>query len=280
MKIGLIGIGLIGGSLGLDLKERGFASEIIGTSRRPETAARALELGLVDKVMSKDELIRESDLIVLSVPVNILIDELIYVLDRISDKQIVTDMGSTKFEICESVKNHPMRSRYVASHPMAGTENSGPEAALRNLFDDKVVILADKEKSDEEAVHVVKEMFRTLKMRIKYMDSKSHDVHAAYVSHISHITSFVLASAVLEKEKSEKAILDMAGGGFESTVRLAKSSPVMWSQIFEQNDRNILEVLDVYMEKMQIFRNHIKNRNFAALEKIMSEANEIKKILK
>jgi prephenate dehydrogenase len=280
MKIGLIGIGLIGGSLGLDLRKRNFATEVIGTSRKVETANKALELGLVDKVLSKDELIKTCDLIILSVPVNVLIDELVYVLDRITDKQVVTDMGSTKEQICETVKNHPMRSRYVASHPMAGTENSGPEAAHYELFDEKVVIIADKETSDEDAVKVVEKMFHTLKMKIKFMDSKSHDVHAAYVSHISHITSFVLASAVLEKEKSERAILNMAGGGFESTVRLAKSSPIMWTQIFEQNDQNILEVLDVYIEKMQIFRNHIKSRNFAALEKLMTEANEIKKILK
>lgn len=280
MKIGLIGIGLIGGSLGLDLKERGFASSVIGTSRREETANRALELGLVDNIMDKDSLIQNADLIILSVPVNILIQELEYVLDRIYKNQVVIDMGSTKEQICDKVKNHPMRSRYVATHPMAGTENSGPEAALHNLFDDKVAIIADRENSADDAITLVENLFHTLKMRVKFMDSKSHDIHAAYISHISHITSFVLASAVLEKEKSEKAILNMAGGGFESTVRLAKSSPIMWSQIFEQNDRNILEVLDVYIDKMKVFRNHIKNRNFDALEEIMKEANEIKKILK
>jgi len=280
MKIGLIGIGLIGGSLGLDLKQRSFATEVIGASHNAQTSKKALDLGLVDIILSKDELIKTCDLIILSVPVNVLISELIYVLDRITNKQIVTDMGSTKELICKKVKNHPMRSRYVASHPMAGTENSGPEAAHNNLFDDKVIIITDKESSDDDAVKVVEKMFHTLKMKIKFMDSKSHDIHAAYVSHISHITSFVLASAVLEKEKSEKAILNMAGGGFESTVRLEKSSPAMWAQIFEQNDQNILEVLDVYIDKMQDFRSYIKSGNFSALEKVMTEANKIKKILK
>ncbi|MEZ5007737.1 MAG: prephenate dehydrogenase [Chitinophagales bacterium] len=279
MTIGLIGIGLIGGSLGLDLKHRGFTNKVIGCSRKLETAEEAKALGLIDEVLSKDDLIKQSDLIILSVPVNVLVDELIYVLDRTSTA-VVTDMGSTKRSIIEAVTGHPNRKRFVAAHPMAGTENSGPKAAFKGLFDDKVAIICDQQNTDSDAVKVVEDMLNTLKMRVRYMDAAEHDMHAAYVSHISHISSFVLSSTVLDKEKSSKAILDMAGGGFESTVRLAKSSPKMWSQIFEQNANNMLEVLDTYIKKMEYFRNCIEIGDFAALEKFMSEANEIKKILK
>lgn len=279
MTIGLIGIGLIGGSLGLDLKERGFTDKVIGCSRKLETAEEAKALGLIDEVLSKDDLIAQSDLIILSVPVNVLVDELIYVLDRTSTA-VVTDMGSTKRSIIEAVTGHPNRKRFVAAHPMAGTENSGPKAAFKGLFDDKVAIVCDQQNTDDDAVKIVEDMLNTLKMRVRYMDAAEHDMHAAYVSHISHISSFVLSSTVLDKEKSSKAILDMAGGGFESTVRLAKSSPKMWSQIFEQNAINMLEVLDTYIKKMEYFRNCIEIGDFEALEKFMSEANEIKKILK
>ena len=279
MTLGLIGIGLIGGSLGLDLKARGFADKVIGCSRRIETAEKAMELGLIDEVVHKDELIEQSDLIIVSVPVNALVNELLYVLDR-TDNAVVTDMGSTKSFILEAVKDHPNRKRYVAAHPMAGTENTGPEAAFKGLFDNKVCLICDKANSDNDAASMIEEMFRILKMKIRYMDAESHDMHAAYVSHISHISSFVLSSTVLDKEKSERAILDMAGGGFESTVRLAKSSPVMWSQIFEQNANNMLEVLDTYIDKMQYFRTCIADGDFDALEQFMRDANGIKKILK
>ena len=279
MIVGLIGIGLIGGSLGLDLKDRGFATEVIGCSRRLPTAERAKSLGLIDKVVAKDELIKTADLIILCVPVNVLVDELLYVLDRV-DQQVVADMGSTKNSIIDAIHDHPKRGRFVATHPMAGTENSGPDAALNGLFDNKVAIICDRERTDKDAVTVVEQLLEVLNMKVRYMDAKEHDMHAAYVSHISHISSFVLSSTVLDKEKSAKAILDMAGGGFESTVRLAKSSPQMWSQIFEQNANNMLEVLDTYIDKMQYFRNCIENGAYDDLEVFMKEANAIKKILK
>jgi prephenate dehydrogenase len=279
MTIGLIGIGLIGGSLGLDLKERGFAHRIVGCSRKVETAEKAKQLGLIDEVLEKDDLILQSDLILISVPVNVLVDELIYVLDR-NSTAVIADMGSTKTSIINAIQHHPNRKRFVATHPMAGTENSGPEAAFKGLFDGKVAIICDKEHTDLDAVEMIEKMLKVLNMRIRYMGAKEHDMHAAYVSHISHISSFVLSSTVLDKEKSEKAILDMASGGFESTVRLAKSSPQMWSQIFEQNAPNMIEVLDTYISKMQYFRNCIEVGDFKALEVFMTQANEIKKILK
>jgi prephenate dehydrogenase len=230
--------------------------------------------------VSREEAVKEADLIVLAVPVNILVDELKFVLDNINGKQVVTDMGSTKSNMIDAVKDHPNRKRYVASHPMAGTENSGAAAALSGLFDNKVCIICDKENSDTDAVETVEKMYETLGMNLKYMEAHSHDMHAAYVSHVSHISSFILAATVLEKEKDEEAILEMAGGGFESTVRLAKSSPEMWGQIFEQNRENILEVMDTYIEKMYHFRNMVNKNKFDELKKFMSDANQIRKILK
>ncbi|MCB0511931.1 MAG: prephenate dehydrogenase [Bacteroidetes bacterium] len=280
MNVAIFGMGLIGGSVAKDLKARHFATEIIGVGRTALTNQKALDLKLVDRVLSKEEALKIADLVVLTVPVNALVDELLFVLDNIESHQVVTDMGSTKGAIVDAVKNHKNRNRFVASHPMAGTENSGPTAAIHNLFDHKVCIICDKENSDSDAVELVEQMYQSLKMNLKYMDAHQHDIHAAYVSHISHISSFVLAATVLEKEKDESAILEMAGGGFESTVRLAKSSPEMWTPIFIQNKTNILEVLDTYIEKMYSFRNYINKGKYDELNQFMKDANQIKKILK
>jgi prephenate dehydrogenase len=280
MKITIFGIGLIGGSLARDLRESKFASEIIGVENSPAHAEKALELGLVNRIETKENAIAEADLIILTVPVNALIDELKFVLERIKPHQVVTDCGSTKGIIIDGVKNAPNRNRYVASHPIAGTEYSGPTAAISGLFSDKICIFCDVENSDSDAVEAVEKMYRGIGMDIKQMDSHQHDIHAAYVSHISHISSFVLAATVLEKEQDEEAIFEMAGGGFESTVRLAKSSPQTWSPIFQQNKAYLLEAIDTYIEKMYRFRNSINKNKFAELEEFMSEANEIRKILK
>jgi prephenate dehydrogenase len=279
-KVAILGLGLIGGSAGLDLKSRGFASEIIGVGRTPENIAKALDLGLADRIVSKEVAVQEADVIILAVPVNILIDELKFVLDHMRPDAVVTDMGSTKSKIVQGVKDHPLRKRYVPSHPMAGTEYSGPTAAFSGLFDDKVAIICDKNDSDPDALLTIEDLYQTLHMRLLYMESVAHDLHAAYVSHVSHITSFVLGATVLDKEKSEKAILSMASGGFESTVRLAKSSPEMWSQIFEQNAENIVEVLNTYISKMTTFREKIEEGDFEYLKNFMAEANDIKRILK
>ena len=280
MKVAIFGIGLIGGSLARDLRESKFASEIIGVENSRAHAEKALELGLVDRIEAKDRAIAEAELIILTVPVNALIDELKYVLERISPEKIVTDAGSTKGVIIDAVKGAPNRHRYVAAHPMAGTEYSGPTAAISGLFKNKICIFCDVAESDRDAVETVEKMYQAIGMEIKEMESHQHDIHAAYVSHISHISSFVLAATVLEKEKDEEAIFEMAGGGFESTVRLAKSSPNTWSPIFQQNKEYLLEAIDTYIEKMYHFRNLINKNKFAELEKFMSEANEIKKILK
>lgn len=280
MKVAIFGIGLIGGSLAKDLRESNFASELIGVEKSIQHADKALALSLVDRLETREKATAEADLIILTVPVNALIDELKFVFEKMKPDSVVTDAGSTKGFIIDAVKDSPNRNRYVASHPMAGTEFSGPTAAISGLFKDKICIFCDIEASDPEAVELVGKMYQSIGMNIKYMESHQHDMHAAYISHISHISSFVLAATVLEKEKDEEAIFEMAGGGFESTVRLAKSSPATWSPIFQQNKGYLLEAIDTYIEKMYHFRNLINKNKFAELEKFMSEANEIKKILK
>jgi prephenate dehydrogenase len=222
----IVGVGLIGGSLALKCRKNGLANRIVGVDNNQEHGREAIELGLVDEMMGLDEAILMADVIVLAVPVGVLSALLPYVLDRVTN-QVVIDMGSTKSQLATIVKDHPQRGRFVASHPMWGTEYSGPGAAVENAFEDKAVIVCDTIESDPDALAMATEIFNSLKMRIIEMGSNDHDLHAAYVSHISHITSFALANTVLEKEKEDDAIFEMASAGFESTVRLAKSSPEM-----------------------------------------------------
>jgi prephenate dehydrogenase len=280
MKVCIVGIGLIGGSLAIDLKRRGFASSVIGVDNNKHHQNIALHSGLVDKIDTLHNAVKRSDLIILSTPVNtnrILLPEILTLMNG-TDK-VVIDMGSTKAGIAEAVINHPNRGRYVASHPMAGTEFSGPMAAIGKLFDYKHVIICDKDLSDEDALRTVVDMYNLLNMRISYMKSVDHDIHVAYVSHISHITSFSLALCVLDKEKNEENILKLAAGGFESTVRLAKSNAETWAPIFLQNSEYIIEVLDNYVEKMSLFKKYILEKNTEGLTELMNEANKIRKIL-
>lgn len=280
MKVCIIGIGLIGGSLAIDLKRRGYASLVIGVDSNKHHQNIALHSGLVDKIDTLQNAVKKSDLIILSTPVNAnreMLPEILSLMEG-TDK-VVIDMGSTKAGIAEAVINHPNRGRYVASHPMAGTEFSGPMAAIGKLFDYKHVIICDKELSDENALRTVIDMYNLLNMRISYMKAIDHDIHVAYVSHISHITSFSLALCVLDKEKDEENILKLAAGGFESTVRLAKSNAETWAPIFLQNSEYIIEVLDNYVEKMNLFRKYILDRNTEGLTELMNEANKIRKIL-
>lgn len=280
MKVCIVGIGLIGGSLAIDLKRRGFASSVIGVDNNKHHQNIALHSGLVDKIETLQNAVKKSDLIILSTPVNTnraLLPEILTLMNG-TDK-VVIDMGSTKAGIAEAVINHPNRGRYVASHPMAGTEFSGPMAAIGKLFDYKHVIICDKDLSDEDALRTVVDMYNLLNMRISYMKSMDHDIHVAYVSHISHITSFSLALCVLDKEKDEENILKLAAGGFESTVRLAKSNADTWAPIFLQNSEYIIEVLDNYVEKMNLFKKYILEKNTEGLTELMNEANKIRKIL-
>jgi prephenate dehydrogenase len=280
MTIAVIGIGLIGGSLVLDLRKRGFADKIIGVDSNVHHQNIAQLCGLVDENDSLEEAIDKSDLIILTTPVNTNCEMLPAILDRIAGtSKVVTDMGSTKASIALASANHPARGRYVAIHPMAGTEYSGPLAAVGKLFDYKNAIICDKELSDPDALNIAEKMLDTLNMHKVYMNSSEHDIHVAYISHISHITSFSLALCVLDKEHEEQNILTLAGGGFESTVRLAKSNGDTWAPIFLENSKFILEVMDTYIEKMNSFRKMITENDINGLKSLMEEANKIRKIL-
>jgi len=284
MTTGIIGLGLIGGSMAIDLKRRGFADQVLGVEAEPVNAAAAEKIGLVDRIVSFEECIDESDVIILAVPVGTAVKMLPEVLDRFetagAKKKVVMDVCSTKEHLSRSVKYHPMRPSYVASHPMAGTEYSGPWAAMPGLFDGHACIICDPEESESRAVRIVEELYTSLNMRTIYMNSSNHDVHTAYVSHISHVTSFALALTVLDKEKDEKHIFDLASGGFSSTVRLAKSSPDMWTPILSQNRNNVLRVMDTYIEKMQAFRTAIADGDEAAVRELIEEANKIRRIIR
>jgi prephenate dehydrogenase len=280
MTIAVIGIGLIGGSLAVDLRKRKFTDRIIGVDTNVHHQNIAVLCGLVDEVDTLENAVDKSDLIILTTPVNTNCRMLPGILDRIAGtKKVVTDMGSTKASIAEISAGHPLRGRFVAAHPMAGTEYSGPLAAIGRLFDYKNVIICDKELSDPDALQTVEKMLDTLNMHKVYMNSSDHDVHVAYISHISHITSFSLALSVLDKEQEEENILTLAGGGFESTVRLAKSNGETWAPIFLENSKFILEVMDTYIDKMNAFRRMISEGDIAGLKSLMEEANKIRKIL-
>lgn len=280
MTVAVIGIGLIGGSLMVDLRKRGFATKIIGVDTNLHHKNIALLCGLVDQTETLEDAIDQSDLIILSTPVHTNCRMLPGILDRISGtSKVVTDMGSTKASIAKASKDHPARGRYVAVHPMAGTEYSGPLAAIGKLFDYKNAIICDKELSDKDALESIEKMLDVLNMHKVYMNSSDHDVHVAYISHISHITSFSLALSVLAKEQEEQNILTLAAGGFESTVRLAKSNAETWAPIFVENAQYILEVMDTYIEKMNSFRKMISEKDIDGLKSLMEEANKIRKIL-
>jgi prephenate dehydrogenase len=280
MTIAVVGIGLIGGSLMVDLRKRGFTEKIIGVDTNVRHQNIAMLTGLVDEIDTLEGAIEKSDLIILSTPVSTNCTMLPLILDRIAGtKKVVTDMGSTKASIARASAGHKARGRYVAVHPMAGTEYSGPLAAIGKLFDYKTAIICDKELSDKDAIDTIERMLAVINMKKVYMNSTEHDIHVAYVSHISHITSFSLALSVLEKEQQEENILTLAGGGFESTVRLAKSNGETWAPIFIENADYIIEVLDTYIEKMNDFRKKIKEKDTEGLKGLMEEANKIRKIL-
>ena len=275
----IVGVGLISGSFALALKQRGLAQRVIGVSRTEKSAKKALELGLIDEMMPLDEAVKAADLIYVAIPVDASINVLKDILDLVQPHQIVTDAGSTKAQICAALDNHSLRTRFVAAHPMWGTEYSGPEAAVNNAFTGKACVICDKEKTAPDALKAIEEIYQTIGMHLLYMSAADHDMHAAYVSHISHITSFALANTVLEKEKEENAIFELAAGGFESTVRLAKSNPDMWLPIFMQNRENVLDVLNEHISQLRKFKAALEKENYEYLEELMQQANRIRKII-
>lgn len=278
MVITIIGIGLIGGSLAITLKENGFASRIIGVDQSQENLDKAIRRRLIDEDMALADAVALADIVIVATPVDAMLTLLPQVLDMV-DRQVVMDMGSTKINIMEAVADHPKRGRLVATHPMAGTEYSGPEAAVPGLFNQKCTVLCDVEQSDEDALEAAKHLYESIPMRIVYLNSKEHDLHTAYVSHISHISSFALALTVLEKERDENQIFQLASGGFSSTVRLAKSSPDMWIPIFRQNRDNVLDVLDEHINQLARFRSLLIKKDYQQFYERIEEANQIRKII-
>jgi prephenate dehydrogenase len=275
----IVGVGLIGGSLAIQLHEKKLSSKLIGVDANADHAKQAVELELVDEVMNLDDAIAASDVIILAIPVDKLVTALPSIMDKI-DNQIVIDLGSTKSQSIEAIKNHPKRGRYVATHPMWGTEYSGPQAAVRGAFENKAVIICNAEESDADALEWVKGMYKKIGMHLLEMEAKAHDLHAAYVSHISHITSFALANTVLQKEKEDNAIFELASAGFESTVRLAKSNPAMWVPIFMQNKENVLDVLKEHIAQLTRFKESIEKDDNEYLMRLIEDANKIRRIIK
>lgn len=279
MKAVIMGIGLIGGSFARDLRKLFPKAELYGSDLSSAHLQQALDIGLIDAEATEKDM-AEADLLLVSIPVDALVRELPQILDTVGDDTLVFDAGSTKGEICQAVDGHPKRRNFLACHPIAGTEFSGPSAALQGLFEGKTNIICEVEMTAFKLQEKALEIFRLMGMRIRYMNPKAHDKHIAYVSHLSHISSFMLGKTVIEKEKNERDIFDMAGSGFESTVRLAKSSPDMWTPIFRQNKENVVETLEEYIRNLQDFRDKMLKDDFGAIHKEMDNTNKIKEILK
>ncbi len=278
MNVFVIGIGLIGGSMVLDIKSNYPEATIYGIDTNEEHIEKAIELGVVDQKATFEDL-EKADVVIISIPVDVQLEVIPKVLDLVSDNTLVMDVGSTKEDICLAVKDHAKRRNYLAMHPIAGTEFSGPTAAHTGLFDQKTNIICEVEKTAFKLQEKALEIFAKLGMRIRYMDPKSHDKHIAYMSHLSHISAFMLGKTVIEKEKNERDIFDMAGSGFASTVRLAKSSPAMWAPIFEQNKTNVIETLDKYIDNLQQFKELMIQNDFTEIYNEMESTNHIKQIL-
>lgn len=280
MIISVIGLGLLGGSFALGIKTNRPEVKVIGVDANPQHADKALSRGIADEVLPLEEAVGKSDLVVLATPVSVILKLMKPVLDYLPEGATLIDLGSTKEEICKEVENHVKRGQFVATHPIAGTEYSGPEAAFESLLRQKIMIICEKERSNPVSLQLVEQLCAELEMHLSYMDATAHDLHLAYVSHLSHISSFALSITVLEKEKDQKNIFEMAGSGFSSTVRLAKSSPQMWSPIFTQNTRNISEALGMYIRQLQNFKEAVDAKDEEASNELMRKANDIGRILK
>jgi len=279
MTVSIIGIGLLGGSFALAVREKYPRMRFVGVDKSAVNGQLALAKGIVDEVLPLEEAVAQSTLVVLATPVNTIIDLLPTVLDLLPEGATVVDLGSTKGTICDVADAHPKRAQFVAAHPMAGNENSGPGAAFKELLPGKNLIICDREKSSPDSLTLAESLFRDAGMKLFYMTPQEHDLHLAYVSHLSHISSFALGLTVLEKEKDEKAIFDMASTGFSSTVRLAKSSPQMWAPIFDQNRTNVSDALAAYIEFLQQFKQVIDDQDIKTSLEFMQRANVIRRVL-
>lgn len=280
MKLAVIGVGLIGGSMALKLKQKRAVEMVYGVDANIQHLEEALALDIIDKPATLDEAMANSDVIILAIPVDATQQLLPKVLDQIKPYQMVMDTGSTKQGIVEMVNHHPNRVQFVATHPMWGTENSGPQSAQKEAFTGKVAVLCDIENSSPDALEMAKQIYQHLDMEVIDMPADEHDVHTAYISHISHITSYALANTVLEKEKEEDKIFQLASSGFSSTVRLVKSHPEMWVPIFKHNKENVLDVLNEHISQLRKFKSALEKENYTFLEELITNANKIKGILK
>ncbi len=279
MKVGVVGIGLIGGSFSLGIKKRRYNIEVVGIDKSTENLARAKELGIIDGSEDLEQAARTCDFLVLAIPVNAISSLLPRLLDWAGDHTAVVDFGSTKAPICEAVKDHPKRSHYISAHPIAGTEYSGPDAAFAELLEEKIMILCEEERSNPDKLFAFKELCKNLAMKMTKMDPVAHDLHLSYVSHLSHVTSFALSTTVLQKEQDEKSIFAMAGSGFASTVRLAKSNAAMWNPIFMHNKTNLSSAIGSYINQLKAFKQLLDEENLEGLEAFMTRANEIGDII-
>ena len=279
-NVTIVGVGLIGGSFALALKEKNLAKNIIGVDTNEKNLEKALALGLIHEALSLENAVKKSSLIFLAIPVDATVTVIKKLMELITPTHIVADAGSTKLAMCEVLQEYSLRKRFVATHPMWGTEHSGPEAAVSGAFYGKACVICDKENSDTDAVETMEFIYKKIGMHLVYMNAHAHDVHAAYISHISHITSFALANTVLEKEREDDAIFELASGGFESTVRLAKSNAAMWVPIFKQNKENVLDVLNEHIMQLKKFKSCLEKENYEYLQELIEDANKIKRIIK
>ncbi len=279
MKITIIGVGLIGGSMALKLKSAGLVSYVFGVDQNENHLTEAKNLGIIHEISSLENAVSQSELVIIAIPVDAARKILPNILDLINENQTVMDAGSTKHGIVETVRNHPMRKRFVAFHPMWGTENSGPKSAISESFSGKAAVICNREESDKDALKIVEKITKNLDMHLIYMNAEDHDIHTAYISHISHITSYALANTVLEKEREEETIFQLASTGFSSTVRLAKSHPEMWVPIFKQNKENVLDVLNEHISQLRKFKSALEKENYDLLEDLIRNANKIRGIL-
>ena len=280
MKITLVGVGLIGGSIALKLKKKGFATHIFGVDQSEKHLEEAKNLGIIDEISTLENAISHSELIILAIPVDATTKLLPHILDLIPSDQTIFDVGSTKSGIVRSIENHPKRNRFVAFHPMWGTENSGPKSAVEESFTGRAAVICDRNNSAKDAVELVEKIVEILGMHVIEMSSEDHDIHTAYISHISHITSYALANTVLEKEREEDTIFQLASSGFSSTVRLAKSHPEMWVPIFKENRENVLDVLNEHISQLRKFKSALEKENYDLLEELIRNANKVREILK
>ncbi len=279
MKVAVIGLGLIGGSMAIDLRLKGVAETLVGVDDNEAHAAEAMKLGLVDEILSLDEAVQSTDLVILAIPVSAITRTIAGILNKIHPGAVLMDTGSTKAAICKTVITHTNRSQFVAAHPIAGTENSGPGAAFSGLFRNKTMIVCEKERCSDKALEVANKVFNALEVKTIFMEPVEHDKHVAYVSHLSHVSSFLLGQTVMDIEKDEKNIFDLAGSGFASTVRLAKSSPDMWAPIFEQNVEYLSQALLEYIMHLQKFHYYLMKKDSKEIHRIMTEANDIRRVL-